>query len=59
MPYQYDVQTPEEYDEYIGMEVLLPRIDGYQHAKVVHIKWSISGELIVLRNGNQKLDFMV
>ena len=59
IPYQDDEPTPEEGDEHIGTEVLLPRGDGYQNATVVHIKRNIDGELIVLHNTNPILDTRV
>ena len=51
--------TPEEGDEYIGMEVLLTRVDGYQNATVVNRKRDIYGELVVLHNTNPILDTRV
>ena len=41
MPYQDDETTPEEGDEYISMEFLRPRGDGYQSTTVAHMKQNI------------------
>ena len=47
---QDDTTTPEEYNEYVGMEVLHPRGDGYQRATVCHIKRNVGGYIIGLYN---------
>ena len=36
MPDRDDAQTPEEWYEYVGMEVVLPGEDGYHIATAAH-----------------------
>ena len=56
MPDQDDAPTPEETDEYINVQVLLPRGDGYQRAKIEKRKRTVEGELIGQRHSNPVLD---
>ena len=55
IPDQDDAPTPEEGDEYVVMEVLLPRRYSYQRETVAHRKRSADSELISCRNSNQIL----
>jgi len=59
MPDQDDEPTPEEADEYLTMQVLLPRGDGYQRATVAHRKRDADGNPIGIRNNNPILDTRV
>ena len=59
MPDQDDAPNSDEGDKYIGMEVLLPRGDGYHNTKVAHMNQNVDGDLIDLRNANLILDTTV
>jgi hypothetical protein len=48
--------TPEEYDEYLTAEVLLPNMGQMAKAKLVGRKRDADGNLIGLRNANPLLD---
>ena len=51
--------TPEEYNKYIGMGVLLPRRYGYQSSTLYHRNFNVDGELIGNCNPNPILYTMV
>ena len=59
IPDKDDAPTPEEGAEFVGVEVLLPRRNGYQRAAVTQRKQSDDGELIGLCNTNPILDTRV
>ena len=46
IPDQDDAPTLEEGDQYVGMEVFIPRRDVYQRETVAYIKRRSDGELI-------------
>ena len=46
------MSTPEEGDEYISMEVLITRGDGYQHSALYQRKGGVYGELVGLFKAN-------
>ena len=56
MPDQDDAPTLEEFDWYIGMQVLLPREDVYQCTTITHKNLITYGQLIVMHNSNPLLD---
>ena len=56
MPDQDDEPTPEETDEFINVQALLPKGDGYQRAHIQHRKRNADGELIGQRHSNPILD---
>ena len=51
-----DAPTPEETDEYTNVQVLLPKEEGYQRARITSRKRNAEGELIGKRNNNPLLD---
>jgi hypothetical protein len=51
-----DAPTPEETDEYINVQVLLPKEEGYQRARITSRKRDAEGELIGKRDNNPLLD---
>ena len=59
MPDQDDEPTPEETDEFMNVQVLLPKGDGYQRAHIQHRKRNADGELIGQRHSNPILDTRV
>ena len=56
---QEDSLTPGQVSEYVGMEVVLPKRDGYQSAYISHRKRSDDVELIGRHNNNPILDTRV
>ena len=59
MPDQDDEPTPEHMDEFITINVLLPRGEGYQRATISRRKHNSSGKTIGSRNANPFLDTRV
>ena len=53
--YQDDAPTLEEGDQYVGMEVFIPRRDVYQRETVAYRKPRSDGELIGHWNANPNL----
>lgn len=56
MPDQEDAPTPEETDEFVNVQVLLPHGGEYQRAKIERRKRDAEGELIGQRHDNPLLD---
>ena len=59
MPDRDDEPTPEEMDEYVQMQVLLPRGEGCQRAVVTHRKRDAEGNMTGQRSNNPFLDTRV
>ena len=56
IPDQYYEPTPEQTDDFMNMNVLLPRREGYQRSTISRRKRNSSGETIGRRNANPFLD---
>ena len=59
MPDQDDEPTPEQTDEFMNMNVLLPRGEGYQQSTICHRKRNSSGKTIGKRIANTFLNTRV
>ena len=56
IPAQYDDLTPEQTDEFMNTNVLIPRGDSYQRSTISHRKHNSSVEIVGRRNANPLLD---